>query len=480
MTSLSAMHDAAHVGAERGELQGDPARPLTRARPPSSALAGRSRNRRTAAMRAAPLRVPGVEQQRPLPPAGPEQLHGLPIGDQYSASGSTPRRRSPPSPARPRFAAGPPPARSGSPDVGRHPLERPEHRLELERLRLGVGGHRLTPPQRERRCAGARRPAARARARPGPRPPARRRRRRASPAAAPARGRAGGRRARRSSAELRRGQHADVARRPRLDDPVPHPLGQLRNGAVPGHLELAAERQRRDRRSGSISCGMTPRSSSTGVLVPASAPAQVQREIGVDPAAQLAQPLVRLGTAAPNQAAGGEHRVPKGLGDQQVPAPLDLLGEAGEAPRREPDGGQDEERGQRHREPDAERPREAPPPRADGSRSPGDQLRQRTRAARARRRRAARPARPARTAAPVHAGRSPREPYAARPAGPADTRSGATSPRDASGGSASARRVGRRAQSEAVERRLLAARVEQSSDPARLDQRASAGRPRPS
>ena len=95
--------------------------------------------------------------------------------------------------------------------------------------------------------------------------------------------------------------------------------------------------------SGSISCGMTPEIlEHLGARAGQPSP-QIEGQIRVDPAAQLAEPLVRRRAAAADEAARREHRVAQRLGDQQVAAPLDLLRQPGEAPRREADRGQQEE-----------------------------------------------------------------------------------------------------------------------------------------
>ena len=232
--------------------------------------------------------------------------------------------------------------------------------------------------------------------------------------------------------------------------------------------------------SGSMSWGMTPRSSSTCVLVPARRPPRYSARSASIRRLSSRSRSSGVGTAAADQAAGGEHRVPERLGDQQVPAPLDLLGEAGEAPGRESDRGQEEEGGERDREPDAERPREAPPPRRAEANARHQLGREPEHAQHGR--------------VEQHDEHAPHEQRhrtaqvdrrvnrrGARPAGRADTRSAATSPRDASAGcGVGAEGSAGGLKRQAVERRLLAARVEQSAHPARAGPARSAGRPRPS
>ena len=108
-------------------------------RPPTSSSAvasavGSARNRRTAAVNGAPLAVEPVEQRRALLQLGPDQVHGLAVGDQHA-----PRRVDADDAGGDRAQHGGSAATGflqrslTASDVGGHALEGAEYRLELER-----------------------------------------------------------------------------------------------------------------------------------------------------------------------------------------------------------------------------------------------------------------------------------------------------------------------------------------------------------
>ena len=153
---------------------------------------------------------------------------------------------------------------------------------------------------------------------------------------------------------------------------------------------------------------------------------------------------------------------------EQVAAPLDLLGQSGEAPGREADGREQEERAQRDREPDAERARQAAPARRaepDAHDQLGDQpehaqdgrvQQHHQHAAHGQRHRAAeidRRVHHAPSAGKIERVLVPHRPRLASPAS-----------RRRRGG-----RVHRWTQRETIERRLRAPGVEQPADPSRHD-----------
>ena len=225
---------------------------------------------------------------------------------------------------------------------------------------------------------------------------------------------------------------------------------------------------------------MTPRSSSTVGAGPHQRPPSIEGQVGVDPPAQLPEPLASAVLAAGQRSAGGEHRVAQGLGDEQVAAPLHLLGQPGEAPGGEPDGGQDEEGRERGGEPDAERAREAPPPGPRRS-GPRDEFGQEPERAPAPRRRAAPPARRARRAAAARADPRRRAPPGRPPGSSSGYSLRTTQPsRRQRGRGGCAVGPARRRQRETVERRLDARRVEQPADPPGSDQLRARAPPRPS